>query len=249
MVTSGEAGIDGIAPSGGRAAARGGAGRVGRDRRGRRRSTSSACPTASSSTACALRRAIGAVGPPAPTGDRHHQQLPRHLGRRATSTRPTTSRPGGPRSTPCATPGTAGSSPSRSRTVWSRGAASARSGPPPPRLSEHGVDITETFDRRRASRWRRTRPTSTGLGWENFDPEEFLEGWRAGTPAPGSACRWRPPSRCSRWAGARSAPAARRSTRGQPSALTLTDRRTGVLRLDALSAAWCNVGFVRTRVL
>ena len=34
---------------------------------------------------------------------------------------------------------------------------------------------------RASPRWRRTRPTSTGLGWENFDPREFLEGMSRAT--------------------------------------------------------------------
>jgi hypothetical protein len=50
--------------------------------------------------------------------------------------------------------------------VWAFG--SPRSG--------HGVDITETFDRGVASLAAHAAYID-GLGWEDFDPREFLEGF------------------------------------------------------------------------
>ena len=41
--------------------------------------------------------------------------------------------------------------------------------------SEHGVDITETFDAGVES-LRAHKAYIDGLGWEHFDPAEFLEG-------------------------------------------------------------------------
>ncbi|MPZ59707.1 MAG: PIG-L family deacetylase [Propionibacteriales bacterium] len=42
-------------------------------------------------------------------------------------------------------------------------------------VAEHGVDVTDTFDRGVES-LRLHDTYIRGLGWENFDPEEFLEG-------------------------------------------------------------------------
>ena len=174
MVTSGEAGIDGMPPDECRRGARGRADRVGPDRRRRRRSSSSACRTARSSTAsrCGARRR---GGPAAPARDRDHRQLPRHLGRPACSTRPTTSRSAGRSSTRSATPATAGSSPSSYdglepwggvREVWAFGSPDGR----------HAVDTTDTFDAGVAS-LEAHRAYIEGLGWDNLDPREFLEGF------------------------------------------------------------------------
>ena len=49
--------------------------------------------------------------------------------------------------------------------VWAAGSPDAK----------HGVDTTETFDRGVAS-LKAHQAYIDGLGWENFDPEEFLEG-------------------------------------------------------------------------
>ena len=98
-------------------------------------------------------------------------------------------RPAGRRSTPSATPATAGSSPSSSPTASSRGAACARSGRSAPRRPTHGVDTTDTFDAGVAS-LRGAPAYIDGLGWENFDPREFLEGMSRGRPASGSASRF-----------------------------------------------------------
>jgi LmbE family N-acetylglucosaminyl deacetylase len=51
------------------------------------------------------------------------------------------------------------------REVWAAGSPDAK----------HGVDTTATFDRGVAS-LEAHRAYIDGLGWENFDPEEFLEG-------------------------------------------------------------------------
>jgi len=51
------------------------------------------------------------------------------------------------------------------RQVWAAGSPESR----------HGVDTTATFDRGVASLTAH-RAYIDGLGWENFDPEEFLEG-------------------------------------------------------------------------
>ena len=123
MVTSGEAGIDGDGPRRvPRACAR-------PSRSSPRASSASTqveflgLPDGILEYGVPLRRAIAAVGPPAPARDRDHRQLPRHAGAAGTSTRPTTSPPAGRSSTPCATPATAGSSPTSSSTGSSRGAA------------------------------------------------------------------------------------------------------------------------------
>ena len=59
------------------------------------------------------------------------------------------------------------------REVW---AASSPDG-------RHAVDTTADLRAGRGVAARRTRPTSKGSVWEHFDPEEFLEGWarQAGT--------------------------------------------------------------------
>ena len=56
------------------------------------------------------------------------------------------------------------------RAVWAAGSPGAA----------HAVDTTETFDVGVES-LRPTPPTSTGLGWENWDPGEFLEGFGRAT--------------------------------------------------------------------
>jgi LmbE family N-acetylglucosaminyl deacetylase len=55
------------------------------------------------------------------------------------------------------------------RAVWAFGSP----------LSGHGVDITETFDAGVAS-LEAHRAYIEGLGWEDFDPREFLEGYSRG---------------------------------------------------------------------
>ena len=52
------------------------------------------------------------------------------------------------------------------RQIWAGGSAMAR----------HGVDTTDTFDRGVAS-LAAHKAYIDGLGWENFDPREFLEGF------------------------------------------------------------------------
>ena len=123
MVTSGEAGIDGMAPEECRAGARGRAGRVGAGGGGADAWSSSACPTACWSTA--WRCAPSSPASYAASGRRSSSPATSATpGAAATSTRPTTSRSGAPSSTRCATPATAGCSPTSSSTASSRGAGS-----------------------------------------------------------------------------------------------------------------------------
>ena len=174
MVTSGEAGIDGMAPDECRGVREAEQIESARDRRRRRRRLPRAArrhprvrrPAAPGD----LRRR-----PPAPAGHRGHRQLPRHLGRPEPQPgRPHRHRPGG-RSTRCATPATAGSSTSSSSTGSSRGAASGRSGRSAPRSPAHGVDTTETFDAGVESLQAHAAYID-GLGWENFDPARVPRG-------------------------------------------------------------------------
>ena len=58
----------------------------------------------------------------------------------------------------------------RASIAWRKGVWAASSP-----QSEHGVDITETFDAGVES-LRAHKAYIDGLGWENFDPAEFLEG-------------------------------------------------------------------------
>ena len=79
--------------------------------------------------------------------------------------------------------------------------------------------------------------------------------WKAGParPARGSGCRWPPPSRSSRWAEAtdrRLSKSRRQKVKGDP----LDPRESQVpepaeWRLDVMSEPWCSFGHVRTRVL
>ena len=131
-------------------------------------------PTASWSTAflCAPRRPRGA---PVPARGRDHRQLPRHVGRRQPQPgRPHRRRPRRarrrprrrqpldlPRADRVRGPRALG----RGRRGW------ANSSP----LSTHGVDTTDTFDAGVAS-LEAHRAYIDGLGWEHFDPREFLEG-------------------------------------------------------------------------
>ena len=62
----------------------------------------------------------------------------------------------------------------------SRGAGSARCGPFGSPQATHGVDTTDTFDAGVAS-LEAHRAYIDGLGWEHFDPREFLEGFARGT--------------------------------------------------------------------
>ncbi len=62
------------------------------------------------------------------------------------------------------------------RRARDRGAGSARSGPAARPLPEHGVDTTDTFDRGVDSLAAHAAYIE-GLGWENWDPREFLEGF------------------------------------------------------------------------
>ena len=72
-------------------------------------------------------------------------------------------------------PATGGSSPSSSPTASSRGAACAPCGRAAPRTPTHAVDVTDTFDAGVAS-LKEHRAYIDGLGWEGWDPEEFLDG-------------------------------------------------------------------------
>ena len=175
MVTSGEAGIDGMDPDECR--------RV-REEEQRRSAEIVGVdaveflgqPDGVLEYGVALRAVITAVGPPAPARRSSSPATSATPGAGPTSTRPTTSPPAGPSSTPSATPATAGSSATRSRAeASSPGAASARSGPSarrspatgwtPPTPSTPGVASLEAH-----------RAYIDGLGWENFDAREFLEG-------------------------------------------------------------------------
>ena len=77
--------------------------------------------------------------------------------------------------------------------------------------SGHGVDTTETFDAGVES-LKAHAAYIQGLGWENWDEREFLEGMAA-RPASASVSRSGRRSRCSRWAGATRAPAPRPASR------------------------------------
>ena len=183
MVTSGEAGIDGMEPGECRRVREAeeieSARIVGVDNvdflgaaRRRARVRRPAAPRD-------LRRPYAGTGPtswsPATSATR---------GEAGTSTRPTTSPPVGRSSTRCATPATAGSSTTSSPTGSSRGEASSRSGRSAPRSAGHGVDTTETFDAGVES-LKAHAAYIQGLGWENWDEREFLEGMaRAHRPAP-----------------------------------------------------------------
>ena len=69
--------------------------------------------------------------------------------------------------------------------VWAAGSPDGR----------HGVETTQTFDRGVAS-LAAHQAYIDGLGWENFDPRSSSKGVR-GRRGPGSACRWPRRSRCS----------------------------------------------------
>ena len=114
---------------------------------------------------------------PAPAGHRDHRQLHATPGAGRTSTRPTTSPSARRCSTRCGTPATAGSSPSRSTDeASSRGAASARCGRSARRpASTRSTSPTPSTPA--CGRWRPTGPTSTASAGTNFDPREFLEGF------------------------------------------------------------------------
>ena len=71
----------------------------------------------------------------------------------------------------------------------SRGAAYARCGRSAPPSPTHGVDTTDTFDAGVESLEAHAAYIE-GLGWENWDPREFLEGMaRADRPAAGRRVR------------------------------------------------------------
>ncbi len=76
--------------------------------------------------------------------------------------------------------GTDGCSPSSSTASSSRGAAYARCGRSAHPSSTHAVDTTDTFDAGVES-LKAHAAYIEGLGWENWDPEEFLEGMARGT--------------------------------------------------------------------
>ena len=73
------------------------------------------------------------------------------------------------------TPATGGSSPSSSRVTSSRGAACARCGPPAPPRPGTRSTRPRPFDAGVAS-LEAHGAYIDGLGWEDFDPREFLEG-------------------------------------------------------------------------
>ena len=122
-----------------------------------------------------LRRAIAARRAPAPARHRDHRQLPRHLGR----AQPQPGRPhrGRPRraSTRCATPATAGSSTTSSPTGSSRGAACRRCGRSAPRRPAT-ASTPPTPSTRASTSLEAHAAYIDGLGWENLDAREFLEG-------------------------------------------------------------------------
>ena len=204
MVTSGEAGIDGLAPDECQASARGRADRVGRassgvDTRGvprlprRRRRVRAASVRRSPSGPLYQPEIVDHRQLPA--GDRHHRQLLNqadHFGGRRS------------RSGDHIAVGRALSTAVRdagnrwvlqrasSSTASSRGAASSRSGRPSSPDGKHGVDTTDDL-RQRA--WRRWRPQGVHrrarLG--ELRPGEFLEGFGRQTrpAARGTRCRRR----------------------------------------------------------
>ena len=139
--------------------------------------------------------------PAAPPGRRHHRQLPRHLGRAQPQPgRPHRGRPrragrGARRRQPVDLPRAARRATSSrgagSRAVWAFGSPEAR----------HGVDTTDTFDAGVAS-LEAHRAYIDGLGWENWDPREFLEGMARQTGQRPWASRSRRRSRSTPWAGA-----------------------------------------------
>ena len=81
---------------------------------------------------------------------------------------------------PSATPATGGSSPNSSSTAPSRGAGSAQVWAFGSPSSTHGVDTTDTFDVGVES-LKAHSAYIDGLGWEHWDPREFLEGVARGT--------------------------------------------------------------------
>lgn len=112
------------------------------------------------------------------------------------------------------------------RQVWAAGSPNSR----------HAVDTTATFDRGVAS-LEAHRAYIDGLGWEHFDPQEFL-GAVPVRPAPGSACRWPRRSRCSPWAGVSD----RAVTCGWTGRnASITTRRAVAAMLDRLSEGACTV--------
>ena len=177
-----------MTPGGGRAGPRGRAGRVGcRDRRRRDRATSSACPTASSSTAsrCAARspRSYAATDPRSSItgnfrdtwGGRNLNQADHIAVGRAVldAVRDAGNRWVFPEQLDGDLEPWGGVG-----AVWAFG--SPQSG--------HAVDTTDTFDAGVAS-LEAHRAYIDGLGWEHFDPREFLEGM---APADRAAARGRP---------------------------------------------------------
>ena len=135
----------------------------------------------------------------------------------ATSTRPTTSRSAGPSSTRSATPATGGSSPTSSSTASSPGAAWARSGRSARPGPTHAVDTTDTFDAGVASLEAHAAYID-GLGWGDFDPVSSSRAWPV-RPASGSASPSPPPSRSSPWGGAPSRPGTSRHSQRPDRAL------------------------------
>ena len=200
MVTSGEAGIDGMHPDECRERPRGRAGRVRahrRRRRGRLPRAARRHPGVRRPAAPRDRRG----GPPAPARHRDHQQLPRHLGRPEPQPgRPHRHRQGRARRRPRRRQ-PVGLPRAARRRASSRGAACRRCGRRLPRRPTHAVDITDTFDAGVAS-LRAHRAYIDGLGWEDFDPAEFLEGMSRATGQRLGRRARRRRSRCSRWAGA-----------------------------------------------
>ena len=104
--------------------------------------------------------------------------------------------------------------------VWAFGSPEAR----------HVVDTTDTFDAGVES-LKAHQAYIDGLGWENFDPREMLEGF--GRQA-GQRLGWpsRRRSRCSRWAGANSGPAETGPGSG---------RRCESLRVACRGSGWISV--------
>ena len=174
MVTSGEAGIDGMHPSECEGGPRGRADRVRADRGGRR----GGVPRAARRDPRVRRRRCDVPSPPPYAGTGPTMVITNNFrdswgGRNLNQADHIAT--GRPRWTRSATRGTGGSSTSRSRTASNRGAGCRRCGrrPPPTPATRSTSPPPST---RAWSRLSAHRAYIDGLGWEDFDPAEFLEG-------------------------------------------------------------------------
>ena len=153
-------------------------------------------------------------GPPAPPRHRDHRQLPRHLRRpQPQPGRPHRRRQGG-RSTPSATPATAGSSPSSSegdlepwggvRAVWAAGSPQSDARRRHHRHLRRGRGVAEG-----------ARGVHRGPGLGELGPGASSSRASAAPPASGSGSPSPRRSRCSRWAGALAGSSRTRSLRAR----------------------------------